>query len=153
LSCCNLQAVEAAPGNADHRHLAITPALLCEPGNGFAAIELFLDGVFIVDQSFTVTGAPDIETHRCIAMAGKIHVQSLIPVAGVVAFAVRNVFENDGNGALLAVFRQPHLGGKFRSILQGNEDIFHGFYAAWKFCFNFRHPLSPFLIELPYNKV
>ena len=149
----NLQAIEAAPGDADHGHLAIAPALLCEPGNGFAAIKLFLNGVFVFDQSFAVAGAADIQAHAGVTVSCKIHMQALIPRAGAVAFAVGDIFENNGNGALFAVFRQPHLGRKLRSILQGNEDIFHGFDAAWKLCLNFRHPSIPILIELPYNKV
>ena len=127
--------------------------MFCEPRNGSAAIKLFLSGVFVVDQSFAVTGAANIKAHASVAVSGKIHVQALVPRAGAVAFAIGDIFENDGNGVLFAVFRQPHLGRKQRSILQGNENIFHGFDATRKLRLYFRHPLFPILIELPYNKV
>ena len=149
----DLQAVEAAPGNADHRHLAITPALFCQPGNGFAAVELFLHCVFVVDQAFAVAGAANIKAHAGIAVAGKIHVQTLVPCAGAVTLAVGNVFENDRNRLLFAVFGQPHFGGKPGAIFQGDENIFHGFNAARKLRHDFHCHRSSFLIELPYNNV
>ena len=93
----DLQAVEAAPRDADHRHLPVAPILGGDPGDGVAAVDLLTLGVFVVDQAFAVAGAANVEADRGIAVAGEVMVHGLVARPGAVTLAIGEIFENGGH--------------------------------------------------------
>jgi hypothetical protein len=119
----DLQPVEAAPRDADHGDLAVAPVLAGDPRDGVAAVELFLNRVFVVDQAFAVAGAANVEADRGIAMAGQIVVQTLVARSGAITLAVGEIFENGGHRA--CALGEPAARRKPGAVRQRNEEILH----------------------------
>ena len=136
----DLQAVEAAPRDAHHAHLAGAPGLLRQPGDHVAAVLQFLCGVFVVHQALGVAIAAHVHPHAGIPVAGQIGVGQRIAHMGTVPFAVGQVFQDHRHRLLPGVGRHPDACGQLCAVGQGDEEVggfadfaregFDGFHAG-----------------------
>ena len=117
----DLEAVEPAPADAIHRHLAVAPVLRGCPCNRIDAIQLFLHRVFVVQQAFAVAGAANIQPQAGIAVPGQIAVHFFVARPRPVALAVGQVFQDHRH--LARAFGPPKPPGKAGAVRQGNPDV------------------------------
>ena len=61
---CDLQRIDATPGNAPHAYRSVRPGLPGEPGNDLDTIGQFRNVVLIDHDSFGVSGAADIDPNE-----------------------------------------------------------------------------------------
>ena len=117
----DLQTVETAPTDADHRNLPVAPVLTRQPVDGGDTVVLFLRGIFVVDHAFAVAGAANVEPEAGIAVAGKVTMHLFIARAGAIAFAVGQIFKDQRHGP--RALWQPQTPGKADAVGHGNPDI------------------------------
>ena len=104
---CDLQAVEAAPGYADHADIAGTPSLPRQPVDDRQPVLLLLRRIFIVEQAFGIARTPQVNAYGRIAVTREIGVHHLVPPGHAVSLAVGNHLENGRHGLLHRVHGHP----------------------------------------------
>ena len=75
-------------------------------------------------------------------MAGEIGMGQIVPVAGAVAPAVGDVFEDRRHGVLLGVFGHPDAGGELDAIRERDPEGFDFPNLLWE-CRDHRHSPKP----------
>ena len=94
LTIGSLQSVEAAPGDADHPHIAVAPGLLRQPGDDVAGVILFLLQILVMEQAVGIAAAADIDAGAGIAVGGEPAMHGVVAQPGAVAAPVRNIFKD-----------------------------------------------------------
>ena len=90
----DLDRAEAAPGDAEHAHLAVRPRLAREPGDDLLRILLLLRRVFALGRhSFAVAEAANVHPSADEPALGEIRVLTVIADRLVVVLSIRQVFE------------------------------------------------------------
>ena len=90
----DLQAVEAAPGDADHPHLARAEVLRGKPLDDLDAVGLLEGEVLVLQDAVGVARTAQVDPRRNVAVAGEVGVHRLVVHRGVVVLAVRDVLED-----------------------------------------------------------
>ncbi len=94
LTIGGLQSVEAAPGDADHPHIAAAPGLLRQPGDDVAGVVLFLLQIFVMEEAVGIAAAADIHAGAGIAVRGEPAMHGVVAQARAVAAPVGNIFKD-----------------------------------------------------------
>ena len=121
--CCDLQSVEAAPGDADHADVAGTPVLCRDPVDDLERVPLFLRRILVEHDAVTFTIAAHVDTQAGITMAGKVGVGELITNRRAVALAVRQILEDGRHRGYSGIVRQPHTGGQPAAVREFDPDV------------------------------
>ena len=90
----DLQAVEAAPGDADHPHLARAEVLRGKPRDDLDAVGLLEREVLVLQDAVGVARTAEVDPRRGVAVAGEIGVHRLVVHRRVVILAVGDVLED-----------------------------------------------------------
>ena len=91
---CELQCVEPAPGDPDHRDAAVAPRLARDPGDHLFAVRKLLLRVFVVEDTVRISGAGYVDSDTGIARRGEHRMGGGVARRGAVALAVRQVLQN-----------------------------------------------------------
>ncbi len=102
----DLQAVEAAPGDADHADIAAAPGLLGQPGDDLQRIVLLALHILVFDQALGIAGAGNVDPRRGIAVGREPHMLAVVAQPRSVAAAIGQVFEDAGDRVLRGILRQ-----------------------------------------------
>ncbi len=105
-----LQAVEAAPGDADHADGAAAPGLLRQPGDDLAGVVLLLLQILVAQQAVGIAATADVDAGADIALRGHPGLLVVVAQPGAVAAAIGDVFEDSGNRILFGVVGNPQPG-------------------------------------------
>ncbi len=119
----HLQAVEAAPGDADHAHGAAAPGLGRDPGDDLQGVVLLLLQILAQQQALAVAAAAHVDADGGIAMAGEIGMGERIALRRAVAPAVGEVFQDRGHRIGLGVHGPPDTRGQLRSVRERDGHI------------------------------
>src|SRR5699024_9435161 len=103
--CSQLQTVEAAPGDAHHADPAVAPGLFGQPGDYRFSIGQLGFCVFVDEHTIRFAAAAQIHAQTRIAVTGEVGVVDVVAVAGEVALAIRDVFQNGRNRAVTGTAR------------------------------------------------
>ena len=106
----DLQAVEAAPGDAHHADLAGAPGLLGEPGDDLEGVVLLLLGIFVEHQRRRSRRCRACRRAGGIAVAGEIGMGEGIADDGAVALAIGQYSRIAGTGSAERVVGHPDAG-------------------------------------------
>jgi hypothetical protein len=124
----HLQAVEAAPGDAEHPDLAAAPLLLDEPVDDLEGVVVLLCEVLVREQAVGVAAPAQVDAHAGVAVVGEVRVVALVARGERVALAVREVLEDRGDG--LRIVGQPQPGREPGAVGQRDPDVVHP--AHWR---------------------
>ncbi len=119
----DLQAVEAAPRDADHADAAIAPRLVDDPGDGVAAVLELLGQVLVQHQPLAVAGAAQVEPHIGIAVAGQVVAGPVVLRPAEVGLAVGDVFQDRRHRRGLGALRQPDLCAEAAAVRHRHVDV------------------------------
>ena len=122
LQCGYLQAVEAAPGDADHAHRAGTPRLRAYPAQHLDAVVQLLLQVLVLQHAVRLAAATQVHAHAGIAMTREPGVHRHVALGGEVALAVGDVLQ-DGRHRLV-VGRAPDARGQTATVGQFYPGLF-----------------------------
>ncbi len=112
----DLQAVEPAPGDADHPHRSRAPRLRGKPVDDLhPVVELLLE-VFVGENAVGLPASPEVHAHRGIAEPGDIWVMADVALCGEIALSVGDVLENRRDRIGIRIDGQPHARGKPRAV-------------------------------------
>ena len=103
----DLQAVEPAPGDADHADIPGAPGLSAQPLENLDAIVELLLQVFITQYPIRFAAASHVDADAGIAVAGPVGMRLGIAHGRQIALAIRQVFENGRHGVALGIQRAP----------------------------------------------
>ena len=120
----DLQAIEAAPGNAHHADRAVRPGLGGDPGDELAGIGEFKRRIFPVDDAVRFARAADLDAHAGNAGGGEDGIGRFVARARAVALAVGQEFEDGRHGIGLRAAGHPDAGGKPRPVPQRDPMVF-----------------------------
>ncbi len=123
----DLQAVEPAPGDADHADVAVAPFLIGHPAQDFLAVSQFLLKVFVGQDTFRVAAAPDIDPQGRIAVSGIVVVVTGVAQPGKVALAIGDVLQDARDRLLPAAAGEPEPTGQAGSVRHRDPDVLNGF--------------------------
>src|SRR5258708_13132978 len=116
----NLQAVETAPGDADHPYPARTPRLGRKPLDDLDTVGLLEGEVLILEDAVGVTRPSEVDTGRHVSVASEIGVHRLIVYCVIVVLAVWNVLKYRRDRVVCSIFRDPKPCGETTAI--GHRD-------------------------------
>ena len=108
----DLEAVEAAPGDADHAHLARAPGLLGQPRDRLETVLLLERQVLVEHDPVGVTAPAQVEANGGVAVAGEVGMVVGVAHGERVALAVGHVLEDRRHGVVLGVLGKPHPSGE-----------------------------------------
>ena len=103
----DLQAVEAAPGDADHAAGAGAPGLRRDPGQDLHRVVLFGLEVLVLEDAAGFPRAPDVDAQAGITVAGPVGMGQFVALARPVEPAVGQVLENCRHRVALRVLGEP----------------------------------------------
>ena len=90
----DLQAVEAAPGNADDADGAGAPGLRGDPVQDLQRVVLLLLQILALEHAFGIARAAHVDPHAGVAVAGEIRMRERIALRRAVALAVGQIFQD-----------------------------------------------------------
>ena len=119
----DLQAVEAAPGDADHADRTGAPGLRGDPGQHLQRVVLLLLQILALEHAFGIAGAANVDAHAGIAVPGEIGMVQRIALRSAVALAIRQIFQDGRDRFRFRVLRQPDHGGQGHPVGKRNECV------------------------------
>ena len=103
----DLQAVEAAPRDADHADGTRAPGLARDPGDHLQRVVLLLPGVLVEHQPVQLAVAAHVDPQAGVAVAGEVGMGQGIALRGAVPLAIGQILEDRRHRIGLGVLRQP----------------------------------------------
>ena len=120
---CDLERVEAAPGDAHHADRPRAPGLRGDPGDDLERVLVLLPGVFVAQHAVGIARAAHVDAHRGIAVAGKIAVDRLVAAAREVALAVGDALQDGRHRLASRRARQPDAGRDPAAVRHRDPDV------------------------------
>ena len=117
----HLQAVEAAPRDAHHSHVAVAPGLLAQPLDHFQRVILFLEQVLVGHQALGLAVAAHVHTNAHVTLTGHPRVGQRITHGRAVTLAIRQVLEDRRERLLTRRFGQPDARRQLSAIAQRDQ--------------------------------
>ena len=115
-----LQAVEAAPGDADHADSTVAPGLSGQPAQDRLAVEELLLQVLVGEHPPGIAAAAEIDAYRGIAVAGEVVVVLGVAPRRAVAQPVGNVLEDGRHRPRVGAHRQPEPPAQRDAVVHGD---------------------------------
>ena len=122
----HLDRIETTPGDAEHAHVAVRPALPRQPVDHDFAVLMLDVGVLVGNQAtLAVAGATDVDGCDDVAALHEIRVERVIAAARLDA-AVGQVFQQHGKSLTrLAACRHVEIGGEPHAVRHSYPRFLH----------------------------
>ena len=120
---CDLEAVEAAPGDPEHAHGARAPGLGRDPGDGLDSVVQLLFEVLVEEDPVRLAGSAQVDAHAGVPVPGEVGVHGGVAPPGPVVLPVGDVLEDRWHRLGLGALGKPDLRGQAASIGHRNPDV------------------------------
>src|SRR5215471_7452635 len=97
----DLKGVKAAPRNSHHANIAGTPGLVGDPRQHLDAVILLFLRIFVVEDSFRLARAAEVDSDRGITKARKIWMHHLVHSPIEIPLPIRDCLEDRWNGSVI----------------------------------------------------